>query len=230
MGDDVKGSVAVVTAAFGAYDTIRTQATQNIPVAWLAIVDDPDIEVPAPWTKWWTAPDDNPRLAAKSYKMQPWDVVDHDYVIWIDANTEVTAPNFALKALSYVNDGVAMFAHPRRDCIYDECDASLGAESQAGKYDGQPLREQVAHYRAEGHPAHAGLSACGTIAWDATDAHARELGAAWLAECERWSVQDQLSAPVVARRLGITPGVFPFSQVWRRQMSNPWQILHPHAR
>lgn len=224
------GGVAIATACYGGFDTIRPQKTQNIPVAWLAVVDDRDADVPAPWTKWRTAPGDEPRLAAKHIKMEPWDFVDCDQIIWIDANTEITHAGFAREALACRRDGLAMFTHPRRDCIYAEARASLGAESQGGKYADQPIGEQVEHYRAEGHPEHGGLYACGTVAWDATDDRARAFGAAWLAECERWSIQDQLSAPVVARRLGMTPGVFPFAQIQRGYLGNRWMRIHAHRR
>jgi hypothetical protein len=94
-----------------------------------------------------------------------------------------------------------------------------------------PILEQVESYRAEGHPEHGGLFACGTLAWDALDEAAVHVGGAWLQECIRWTPQDQLSLPVVCRRAGITPGVFPLAQIERRQsrwLSNRWQRIHPH--
>jgi hypothetical protein len=223
------GAVAIVTASLGAYDRIHPQRGQDIGVDWFAVVDEPGAVVPSPWVRVDVAPSGNPWLAAKAPKMTPWEFVDHPHVIWIDANMEVTHPGFAREALACRHDGVAMFEHPRRDCIYAEAGASVGAESQGGKYADQPIAEQVARYRAGGHPEHGGLFACGTIAWDATHELAREFGAAWLAECERWSVQDQLSAPVVARRLGLEPGVFPFAQISRGYLGNKWLRIHPHG-
>ena len=169
----------------------------------------------------------HPCMAAKWHKLWPC----FQPMIWIDANMEITSPGFARQAHAAVHDGVALYRHPRRDCIYDEAEASLGAESQGGKYDGQPIREQVEHYRREGHPEHAGLWACGTIAWDVQDTKAWRLGAAWLTECQRWSFQDQLSLPVVARRLGIKPGIFGHQQIERRRagwLENRWLRIHPH--
>jgi hypothetical protein len=121
---------------------------------------------------------------------------------------------------------------PHRHVIWIEAQASIGVESQGGKYDDQPILEQVDHYRAEGHPEHGGLYACGTIAWDTDSELARDLGAAWLAECERWSIQDQLSLPVVCRRLGLVPSVFGVRQIerYRRRayLENRWLRIHPH--
>lgn len=167
-------------------------------------------------------------MAAKRYKLLP-PGLDPD-VVWIDANMEVTSPAFVREALSFCEEGIALHRHPRRDCIYEEAEASLGLESQGGKYDGQPIREQVAHYYARGHPAHWGLWACGTIAWNRKDLRARSLGFSWLAECERWSFQDQLSFPYVCRKLDIQPGSFPFDQIegWRPTLFNRWLRIHPH--
>lgn len=221
--------VAIVTACYGRFDDVQTQPEQDIRAEWLCVVDDESVPVPAPWVRLVVPSDESPRLAAKRVKCEPWRFTSADTIIWIDANTQITSSSFAREAISYMRDGLAVFRHPRRDCIYAEADASIGAESQGGKYDDQPIREQVEHYRADGHGPHAGLFACGTVVWDATSDQARALGSAWLAECERWSIQDQLSLPVVARRLGMEPGVFPFSQIRRGYLGNRWLRILPHA-
>lgn len=220
-------SIAILTANMGAFDIVRTQTEQDVPVDWICVTD--GAPAPEPWETIPHASSEAPRMAAKCVKLEPWRWVEHDYVLWVDSNTVITSPSFAREALRYLHDSVAMFAHPRRDCIYAEAQASIGAEGQNGKYDAKSIMEQVAYYRASGYPVHAGLYACGTVAWEMTDERARAFGSAWLAECERWSIQDQLSAPVVARALGIEPGVFPFAQVRRGQMFNKWLRIEPHA-
>jgi fermentation-respiration switch protein FrsA (DUF1100 family) len=239
-----QAGVAIVTAMFGGVDAIRPQAPQDIEVDWICVTDDPDLEVPAPFrrvvvkpaaadssrSKWAAA-----NLAAKQYKLTPWTVTDRERVIWIDANMEVTSPSFAREALASLHDGIAVFDHPRRDCIYEEAEACLGPESQGGKYADQPIHGQVAHYRSEGHPQQAGLYACGVVAWDATDTASRTLGERWMAEVERWTVQDQLSLPVVARRLDIEPGIFPcelIEEQWAGHgyIGNRWLRIWPHQQ
>lgn len=224
---------AVITACYGGVDAIRPQAEQDCDVDWICFTDDPDLEAPAPWQVVVESRPESPCLAAKRPKMLPWLLVAHERVIWIDANMQVTAPSFVGEALGCVHDGIALYRHPRRDCIYAEADASLGSESQGGKYDGLPILEQVEHYRAEGHPEHGGLFACGTIAWDTTDPKARMLGYRWLAECELRTIQDQLSLPVACRDLGIEPGVFPHPQLERHYrgpdyLGNRWLKIFPH--
>jgi REP element-mobilizing transposase RayT len=223
---------SVVTASYGGVDAVlHRQAAQDITVDWICFTDNPNLTVPPPWRKVVEpAQHEHPCLAAKVHKMTPH--VETTDVVWIDASHEITSKSFVREALEARRDGVAAFKHPRRDCIYDEADASLGSEGQGGKYDSQPLLEQVAHYRTEGHPEHGGLWACGVVAWDLANPNAVELGKAWLAENVRWSWQDQLSLPVAARRLGITPGVFPVRQIERNGrgfLANRWLRIWAHV-
>jgi glycosyltransferase involved in cell wall biosynthesis len=222
----------VVTACYGGVDTVlRRQAPQDIPVDWICFTDQADLSAPAPWRVVHSpARFDHPCLAAKVHKATP--SVDATDVVWIDASMEVTSRTFVRQALAARHDGIAVFAHPRRQCIYREAAASLGSEGQGGKYAAEPLLDQVAAYRAEGHPEQAGLYACGVVAWDLANPIAVELGRLWLAECERWSWQDQLSFPVVCRRLGVTPGVFPIRQIERSgrgYLANRWLRIHSHS-
>jgi hypothetical protein len=48
---------------------------------------------------------------------------------------------------------------------------------------------------------------------------------AWWNEIERWTMQCQISLPVVLRNAGVWPAVFPFHQI----IGNPWTKLHMHA-
>lgn len=226
-------AAVVVTASYGGVDTtLYPPVAQSIPVDWVCFTDRADLVVPPPWRAVHApAVFAHPALASKVHKTGP--AVDAGDVVWVDASMEITSRSFVRDALAARRDGIATFAHPRRDCIYAEADASLGIESQGGKYAGQPLLDQVAHYRAEGHPEHGGLYATGVVAWDLTNPKAVEVGRQWLAECDRWSFQDQLSLPVVCRRVGVTPGVFPLRQIERARrgvgLINRWLIIHEHT-
>lgn len=225
----------VITAMYGDHDALRPQAEQDVAVDWLCFTDVSSLqrEIPGPWTVADRHDDGlHPNLAAKRFKVLPHQACDDPDVVWIDASMEITSPAFAREALAARSNGVAAWKHPRRDCIYDEADASVGHEG-GHKYADVPIREQAEHYQRAGHPPHWGLWACGTVAWDTSDARIRAFGELWWSECVRWTYQDQLSFPVVARQLGLRPGSFPIRQIERRAtrrpwLENRWLRIHPH--
>jgi hypothetical protein len=216
--------VVIYTANFGGYDQTREQVAQDVDVDWLYLTDGqkgPDR--PDEWDVRVVAPtEEHPNLAAKVYKAQPpWEMGEWKLAVWIDANMQITDPSFVRQATSYLNDGVAFWAHPRRDCVYEEARVCIpgGPEAQNGRYRNLPIARQMDAYSAEGFPEHWGLFATGTTIW--TRKASERLGAAWLAECRRWGFQDQLALPVVCWRLGIEPGVFGLHQIERRWSTGP---------
>jgi Protein of unknown function (DUF616) len=165
----------------------------------------------------------SPRMRAKWPKLQPH-VFLSEYAasIWIDASHAIVSPTFVDEMMACADpSGFALHKHPSRDCIYDE----LVASEAYAKYDGQPMRAQVDHYREQGHPEHWGLWACGSMA-RIHMAKVNEVMDSWWAECLNWSYQDQLSLPTVMRRHGWRPQEFPHHQVH----DNPWFIIKEHPR
>lgn len=201
--------VVVYTAVYGGYDVPPRPVDQDVPVEWVCFTDDASLSADGWRMVHEPSRFDHPRMSAKWYKALPdLALPEVRWSIWIDANARVDSISFASSAVALADRGLAVFRHPQRDCIYLEARASrLTAPS---KYAGQPMEEQVAHYRQEGHPTHGGLYAGGTIVRDSSRSDIREVGRRWLDECVRWTYQDQLSLPVVLRRLGVTPSVFPF--------------------
>lgn len=189
---------------------------------------------PDTWHLAWSrrAPDPalDPRLTAKYFKvvgpaLEPR-LADYDFTIWVDGSHEITSATFVEDVLADLGPNVfALHRHPNRDCVYDEATASI----RLSKYAGQPIRAQVDAYRAEGHPEHAGLWATGTL----VRRRSRELDDVmldWWLEIERWTVQDQLSLPVVLRRHKFDPVPFSTCAVLGElcQLRSPWMRLHAH--
>jgi hypothetical protein len=167
---------------------------------------------------------EHPRLAAKRVKMLEFPLAPSDYRIWIDANMRVTRSAFPCEVAAICGAApLALWAHPDRDCIYDEAVASLILALE--KYDREPIVAQVGHYAQLGHPAHAGLYACGCVVWNLRHPLTRAIAAAWLQECRRWSYQDQLSLPVVLRRLEAKPALLPDDL-----RANRWLTIGAHLR
>lgn len=197
--------VAIITAIYDDYDDLKpTMAQQGIDVEWICVTDR------AREGNGWRVvveprPGQHPNVAAKRPKMLPWEYTEANFSIWMDASFLVKSSYLALQMTQMVSMGpIAQFRHPWRDCVYDEAEASL----QLPKYQGLPVAEQMAQYRAWGHPEHWGLWSTGFIVREHT-ASVKLLGERWLRTCQEWSFQDQLSEAVHLRLVGLTPNELP---------------------
>lgn len=212
----------ILSAVMGAYDRPKRPLDQSVDTDWQLITDAKPEEDAVGWERigspWCSGP--TPRRAAKRPKCQPWAVTLDPFVIWVDASIEVLSPDFVAMCREVCPPGgVAAFRHPARDCIYTELAHSLPLP----KYKGEPMAEQCATYAAdEGYPHHAGLWACGVLVRDRSP-QVEFMGGAWLNEIDRWSTQDQLSFPVVCRRLGVEVTPLPGNL-----LDNEWVKVHPH--
>jgi hypothetical protein len=139
-------------------------------------------------------------------------------IIWIDGSMRWTGEDLAGLLALVPHGGVGMYRHRFRTCVYEEA-----AASHFYRYDGEPIDQQAEHYRRQGHPEHWGLWEAGIIVW--RGAH-RAMGAAWLAEQLAWTSQDQISLPVVLRRLGVTVTDLAPGNV----VDNPWFKYEEHLR
>jgi hypothetical protein len=201
---------AIITAIYDGYDTLKPACPQDgLDVEWVLVTDDPAI---LDGSLGWHVvheprPGLHPNRAAKRPKFLPWEYTSAPASVWIDASLRVASARFAAEALAPA-DPIAQSPHPARDCIYDEVPASeIGT-----KYAGEPLREQEAHYRQAGHPAHWGMWATTMISRRHTPDVMR-LGYAWLAEVARWTFQDQVSQPYVLRNLDMRPASLPWGHL-----------------
>jgi hypothetical protein len=213
-------NTVLYSATYGGYDVVP-ELPSGLNVDAVMFTDDPFLEaigwdiqvVPTP-------PGWHPRMAAKRFKVLPHEYLpDYDQRVWIDGSHQLLTAEAVEQAIALINDsGLAVHAHPGRDCIYAEAEASL----RITKYQKEPIQAQVDSYNAEGHPPHWGLWACGSIA---SDKRATDLLEDWWREILKWSYQDQLSFPVALRRAGKRPGEFPFAQYF-----SPWFRVGDHKR
>lgn len=206
---DPEERVLIYTANLGEYDEPHPLLGQEgVPYDALYFSDSPD--VPPGWVGSGVTPGGDTLMAAKAYKLTPWDrfeVQNHRWLLWVDAGVLVDNPRFAAEAVAEAGRhqrGVTVFRHPQRRCIYAEGRAYLRRRP-----DDSAVIEQLAAYRAAGYPRNAGLYAGTCVLWDTEAPDAARLGRAWLEECERWSARDQISLPPVAGRLGIEVATFP---------------------
>ena len=200
--------MAVYTAIFGGYDRLW-HAPAHPDVDFVCFTDDPSLEAP-PWrVVEGEARFEHPRMSAKWFKALPHLALpDHRHTIRLDGSVKIRSDAFAEQAMQPLGEsGIAMLRHPDRDNIFDEAEHSL----RMSRYSGQPIREQVEHYKDEGFTSDNDLFWCGLIVRDNQNERVRELNEAWMRENERWSYQDQLSMPYLLWKLGITPAVIPLA-------------------
>ena len=116
-----------------------------------------------------------------------------DVTIYIDASIEVLRRDFVEHCIENLQGDLLLLRHHARDCIYEEARVSR----QFRKYHDEPIAEQVDHYARSIRRT---TDCFRVVSWfDATRprcASCRERGGTrtW-----KWSYQDQLSFPVVAR-------------------------------
>jgi len=212
-------AVALVTAVYGGYDSLNPLPDGHGFDVAVCVTDDPNLSADG-WTTVVVPSSDVPILAAKRPKMLPFDFVDADVAVWLDANAQIVDPTFRDFCLATDGDIVA-WTHPEgRTCLFEE----VAYCAHWPRYRDFPMVEQADAYRDEGMPERFGLFACGTLVWRRTDA-AIGFGEAWLAEQYRWTIQDQVSFPFLLWKMRPTFGVFSADE-----LNNRWLRWHPHTR
>lgn len=181
--------VALITAIFGGYDHLKPlPPTHGFDEA-ICVTDYPYLSASG-WTTIVHSDDGNPRLAAKEPKMQPHKYVDADVWVWVDGQIQVK-DNLADFAVEHLDKGyVAAFAHPERDCLYEEARVC----KERGLASPLVLNKQVKAYRQQGMPQNFGLWECAVLAWSP---HGLSFGAMWLEEIKQHSLRDQISFPFI---------------------------------
>jgi hypothetical protein len=216
--------VAILTAIYDGYDELKPSCPQDgVNAEWVLVTDDP--QVPDGVLGWRVVCEPRPGVAplraAKSAKFRPWEYTTAPASVWVDASVRVISPSFAADFLAAA-DPLAGFAHPGRDCIYEEARATMALG--LAKYAGEPVMAQADHYRQAGHPEHWGLWETTILARHHT-AEAMKLGEAWAAEVDQWSPQCQVSWPFVLRNAGLRPAVLPGAAT-----GSAWHVFGPSSR
>jgi hypothetical protein len=122
---------------------------------------------------------------------------DADVSVWMDGTHRPLAPPEAFVECLGAAD-IATFVHRNRDCVYDEAVAC----ADVGKDTRERLFAQVAKYIDE-YPLHGGLWETQVVVRRHCAA-TRALDEAVWHEIDGGSHRDQVSFPVVARRLGVS--------------------------
>jgi|SRR5688572_3783827 len=206
--------VAIITAIYDGYDTLKPTLKQSVDVEWICVTDDPYLCGEGWTTIYEPRPHLHPNRAAKTPKCLPWLYTDAEASIWIDASYQVKSSHFADEVIHYA-DPIAQFSHPWRQCAYDEAAESVLLPKYADQK--SIIDEQAWDLRnVKGHPRNWGLWATGVIARK-HDRWVIQAGFEWLNEIYMYSYQDQISHPDVMRRNGLRPVNLPGTH-----LSNDW--------
>jgi GT2 family glycosyltransferase len=160
---------------------------------------------------------------AKIYKILSHEYFpEYEYSLWIDGNVRLIIPVDILIQTFLKDADMALFNHPERNCIYKEAETC----KKRNLDNPDVITNQINHYKKEGYPANAGLAECTVILRRHTE-KIKEFNNAWWEEIQKWSRRDQLSFPVVAKKIGIKYNYFPSSL---RTNNSMFLKLHNHSK
>lgn len=151
--------------------------------------------------------DASPRMKAKWFKLNAtWLFAEeYEHSIWLDAAFWVhSARGFVDHCLAHLHDGIAFYPHP---AYWRSLEQEAIISGKMPKYDGEPMAEQVEHYRKLGLVG--GTLLCGGVIPRVHTKDIALLEERWLKECRQWSSQDQLALPYCLWKEGIRPGLLP---------------------
>lgn len=158
-----------------------------------------------------TRPSLSPRLQAKIPKMLGYELAPgYDFYIWIDSSFTLSRKD----AVSwFVNScsghDMVVFRHPQRSSISDELGyireaMRVGDRYLLGRYQGEPLEEQVKLYLSDPGFRDDSLYALGAFVYrkEMLSTPGANIMPLWYYHNARYSIQDQLSFPYLAASLG----------------------------
>lgn len=135
------------------------------------------------------------RRTSRAFKMMPHILFpDAAVTVYVDASIVLSGSVSEFVARYCGSNGISMFVHPGRSCVYVEAQACIDQK----KDDVDVLSAQVASYRQEGFPENYGLVAGGVIIRRRDGDGVSRLLEAWLAELDKFSLREQVSFPYVA--------------------------------
>lgn len=201
-------SMALITSVYGAYDPVRPYDESWGFDDAVIVTDDPEIDAPG-WRVHVQPSEDRGRIASKPPKTQGWRFSKCDESVWIDGSIEITSPHlrrFAEQHLERADFIVSIHPEGRVD-IREEGPVCWDWP----KYRDWPMREEIAHYAAQGFPERWGLFATGVLAWRWTD-RAKAFGKRWYELQKEWSGHDQISLPYLLWDTGMPFGTWDWHQ------------------
>jgi hypothetical protein len=138
----------------------------------------------------------DPVRSAKIFKILPHVFfADYEYSLWIDGSVVFKRGDIRAMIDKYLLEhNMAIFAHPDRDCIYDEAEVCSNWQLD----NTETISKQTKQYRDEGYPPHNGLTENSIILRRHLSADVIRIDEDWWAQILKFSRRDQLSFNYVA--------------------------------
>lgn len=185
-------SVVVFTASYGNSGALTDPRECSPGVQYICFTDNPRLKSNV-WSFRICAPSPNPLMQTKVCKILAHESLDCDASLWIDKGVELQSLE---QTFQYLSSNVALRRHQRRNCIFDEAIHCKAVR----RGDPNLIDRSIHRYMNEAHPRDYGL-------WD-TDVVLRRhnestkaFNLEWWQEVFTGTPQDQISLPVVIRRL-----------------------------
>lgn len=189
--------IIVYSAVFGGYDTLHPTDYQSL------CFTDGKMAPIIGWDYRIIYADKDPKWANRHCKLLVHEHLNTEYSIYHDGNIRMLIdPEEAVRWLEDAD--IAVFAHPERDCVYDEALACI----QLHKAPASAVRPHMARYRQEGYPAHNGLAACWVVIRRHTEA-VKRFNQAWWEEYTKGAKRDQLGFDHTCWKLGMRYEIIP---------------------
>lgn len=130
-----------------------------------------------------------PVMNSKIYKVLSHKYFSNSYSIWLDGNIHLKIDSGKLVEEFLGNADIAVFRHPQRTCLYDECTEAKGRLIR----ELHPLMdEQISDYKKDSMPIGFGLAECGMIIRRNIPI-VSEFNTRWWGEICRYTHRDQIS-------------------------------------
>lgn len=202
LQSDAKGYLGrgvIYTASSGGVDAVLDPKHPIAGVDYVCFTDSPGLALSVWDVRPLDSVENDPVRRAKHPKICPHIYFpDHDWSLWIDANTVIEADIRDILSTSLQAD-MASFTHPERQCLFAE--AQVCADKR--KDEPEVIRRQTARYRAAGMPENFGLMEANILLRRHNQTAVREAMALWWSEITNGSRRDQISLPYVQWRTGL---------------------------
>lgn len=220
--------IAVYTAIFGSVDEIHEPVFVPDNCDFFIFTDQPV----RPDSSWQVMPTEqipaeifsNPILANRYVKMFPDRFFpEYAYSIYLDGKFQVRT-DLTEFIQEMPAQGLRMFRHPLRHCVYDEIDTCI----RLGKGSADELRAHAKHLHSSGMPVKYGMLEGGFIVRQTGNPLCQTLMAEWWQEFLQHSKRDQVSLPSVLwhHQIAVADLAINNMNIWTNPAIKKW----PHRK